>query len=818
MSNVYGNSLSNKLYGTANGDLIYGYGGDDTLYGYAGNDTLDGGTGDDILYGEDGTDILKGGAGKDSLYGGAGNDTLNGGTGKDYMYGGLGNDTYTVDDSSDVVGESESSGTDRVNAYASYTLSANVEKLYLYGTATDGTGNILNNTIAGTSNANTLSGLAGNDTLYGYAGDDTLDGGSGNDTLDGGAGNDTYIVDSTVDVVSEAENAGTDRIDAYISYTLGANVENLYLYDSLATKGTGNALDNVIVGNRSYTEYSLYGLAGNDTLYGNNDNNTLDGGTGNDTLYGGYGNDTYIVDSAGDLAVEDNNSGTDRVNASVNYTLSANVENLYLYGTATKGNGNALGNVIYGTDSNNTLSGLEGNDTLYGYAGNDTLSGGTERDYMYGGLGNDTYIVENSSDVVGETAGYGTDRVKAYLNYTLSDNVENLYLYGTATEGTGNILNNLIAGTSNADTLSGLAGNDKLYGYAGNDTLDGGAGNDTLYGGAGNDTYIVDSAADTIVETADAGTDTVNAYVSYTLPDNVENLNLYGTATVGTGNALDNVIESQQTYSKNTLYGLAGNDTLYGTSDNDILNGGTGNDSMYGGSGSDTYTVDSIDDLVVESDHPGTDVVNAYVSFTLDTDVENLYLYGTAITGTGNDSANNIYGNDSNNILYGLEGNDLLDGGAGVDTLYGGDGGDTLYGGAGNDVLAGGADEDDLTGGAGQDRFVFSEVAYYNYDSITDFSHADDTIVLKDILDSATDSSIRGLSFTNNVLNAGSYFEGYGYTGNGTTDACGIYVNTNSGGTICYNPTSNVGGDSVLICSVGTAASSLDYTDFAYSA
>ena len=43
----------------------------------------------------------------------------------------------------------------------------------------------------------------------------------------GGTGNDTYIVDSASDVVIEAAGAGTDRVNAYVSYTLGANVENL---------------------------------------------------------------------------------------------------------------------------------------------------------------------------------------------------------------------------------------------------------------------------------------------------------------------------------------------------------------------------------------------------------------------------------------------------------------------------------------------------------------------------------------------------------------------------------------------------------------
>ena len=56
-----------------------------------------------------------------------------------------------------------------------------------------------------------------------------LDGGAGADTMLGGAGNDTYVVDATTDVVTEAAGQGTDTIQSSVTYTLGANVENLTL-------------------------------------------------------------------------------------------------------------------------------------------------------------------------------------------------------------------------------------------------------------------------------------------------------------------------------------------------------------------------------------------------------------------------------------------------------------------------------------------------------------------------------------------------------------------------------------------------------------
>ena len=98
-----------------------------------------------------------------------------------------------------------------------------------------------------------------------------------------------------------------------ISYTLGANVENLTLTGTGDINATGNTLDN--------------------TLTGNAGNNVLDGGAGNDTMSGGAGNDTYVVDAAGDVVTEGaERRAPTRCRAGISYTLGANVENLTLTG------------------------------------------------------------------------------------------------------------------------------------------------------------------------------------------------------------------------------------------------------------------------------------------------------------------------------------------------------------------------------------------------------------------------------------------------------------------------------------------------------
>ena len=101
-----------------------------------------------------------------------------------------------------------------------------------------------------------------------------------------------------------------------------------------------------------------------------------------------------------------------------------------------------------------------------------------------------------------------------------------------------------------------------------------------------------------------------------------------------------------------------------------------------------------------------TNTINASISYTAGTNINNLTLTGAAaINGTGNALANVITGNAAANSLFGLDGNDTLNGNDGDDTLYGGNGNDIVLGGAGNDTLIGGAGADSLQGGTGNDIF-----------------------------------------------------------------------------------------------------------------
>ena len=388
------------------------------------------------------------------------------------MEGGLGDDVYSRDNAGDVIVELAGQGTDRVHSSLDYTLTDNVENLTLVGSAAiDGTGNALDNVIIGNDGDNALRGGAGNDTLRGGSGDDTLVGHQGADRMEGGLGDDVYSRDNAGDVIVELAGQGTDRVHSSLDYTLTDNVENLTLVGSAAIDGTGNALDNVIIGNDG--DNALRGGAGNDTLRGGSGDDTLVGHQGADRMEGGLGDDVYSRDNAGDVIVELAGQGTDRVHSSLDYTLTDNVENLTLVGSAAiDGTGNALDNVIIGNDGDNALRGGAGNDTLRGGSGDDTLVGHQGADRMEGGLGDDVYSRDNAGDVIVELAGQGTDRVHSSLDYTLTDNVENLTLVGSAAiDGTGNALDNVIIGNAAANALRGGLGADSLTGGGDDDVF-----------------------------------------------------------------------------------------------------------------------------------------------------------------------------------------------------------------------------------------------------------------------------------------------------------------------------------------------------------
>ncbi|HVI27941.1 M10 family metallopeptidase C-terminal domain-containing protein [Hansschlegelia sp.] len=375
--NALGNTLDNLLVGNS---------GHNTLDGSSGADTMRGGLGDDIYVVQNSGDraleskgqgfdevrsavsytltgqyieqlTLTGSQNIDALgntldnvlVGNSGDNRLDGWSGADTMRGGLGDDVYIVQNTGDVVAEAKGQGSDEVQSSVSFALTGQyVERL----------------TLTGSKDINALGNTLDN-VLVGNSGDNTLDGWSGADTMRGGLGDDVYVVQNAGDQTIEAKGEGFDEVRSSVSFALtGQYIEQLTLTGSKDINALGNSLDNILVGNAG--------------------DNTLDGWTGADTMRGGAGDDVYVVQNAGDRAVESSGQGFDEVRSSVSYALTGQyIEKLTLTGSKDiDGLGNTLNNTLVGNDGDNELNGGQGADTIIGGLGADVLTGGSGVDHF----------------------------------------------------------------------------------------------------------------------------------------------------------------------------------------------------------------------------------------------------------------------------------------------------------------------------------------------------------------------------------------------------------------------------------------------------
>jgi Ca2+-binding RTX toxin-like protein len=515
-----------------------------SMSGGDGNDVIRGGDGADVLLGDNGDDTLESGLGADVLDGGAGNDTFEGLDGNDVLRGGPGNDTMSGGEGDDAIDGGD--GADDVNGgngsdWIDYGARVTPVNVNLTDTVRDG----------GVEDGWPASGdsLLEVENIRGGAAADVLRGNNVGNVLDGGAGADNLDGDTGSDVADYSSRTTPVTVD------LGDAIP-----DGGSEDGAGDTLTSIEGVTGSQASDVLRGDGGDNTLNGAGSDDRLIGRAGADWLIGGAGADvadysdrTNPVTADLDGAADDGEPGeTDRIETDVEALL-----------------GGAGSDVLTGNNGPNTLSGGPGNDVLNGLLGADVLQGGAGTDSV-SYAGRPTGVLVTLDDAANDGESGETDNVGA--------DVENV------TGGNGN---DVLRGSSAANSLSGGPGNDLLDGGLGADVLSGGIGTDTVdYGSrSGNLTVDLDGQPDDGVT---GENDNVTA--------DVENV------TGGSGN---DVLKGGG--GPNVLLGGAGADTLDALAGPDTINGGPGNDEIRAedgvgdqiicGGGTDTIARDAIDNV-----------------------------------------------------------------------------------------------------------------------------------------------------------------------------------------------------------------------------
>ncbi len=711
---IVGTALADQISGGGGNDAIYGEGGNDTINGDSGvdfihagdgNDVIDGGSENDFLYGEAGNDILRGGIGLDNVFGGDGNDTLFGGQDADLMNGGIGDDLMYGGDGIVVAGV--------LDPEPAIAVAAIDDVMHGGGG---------NDTMYGGGGWDRLLGESGNDILIPGTGGAAL---GGRDNMDGGQGDDIYIVESAalfdfedfadsgltqlqlvnkdtyrgvngvaIDEVRFTETVADNIVIAAVN-NLGIGQVFTGIERLVIGTGTANAADrtglaainiDATLANVGLTlGLEIQGNAGVNTLIGTLFNDTIDGGAGADVMQGLVGNDLYIVDNAADVIIELGGGGTDSVivDAAVNYTLAADLENLTLRNAgALQGTGNNLDNTIIGNTAANTLLGLAGNDSLNGGGGNDTMNGGAGIDTMTGGAGADRFVFGSNIAEIGNNPLFretitdfvtGTDK----LDFSATGYPQFAYIGSAA--------------FSAANQLRFNAG--------------------VLYGNVNADLAADFQIAMTGVASL-AATDIILPPLTLAVSGPVAGINEGNTGT--TTHTFTVTLSAASLTNTTFNYAVTGNGVSAANAadfNNGVLPTGTG--TILAGQTSTTINVLVRGDTTVELDE------TFQLTLSNPAGVNANLLLGTASATSTilNDDANIINGNANANNLVGTAGNDIINGLAGNDTIGGG---------AGNDSLTGGAGSDRLTGGAGNDTFIYTATnespVGITHDTIVDFT------------------------------------------------------------------------------------------------
>jgi len=469
-------------------------------------------------------------------------------------------------------------------------------------------GTFRSETLTGTDENDLIRGLNGNDTIDGGAGDDTIFGGAGTNIITGGLGNDIFGIE-TRDNSSQIHDIqdftiGEDKIDLtllniadfdtlltfaeqslddlIITFEFDGATERFILRDvsfndisaSDFILNTDNTDLTVTADGRSFTDYTLFGGNGNDTITGAfTGDDLINGGAGNDTitahagtnlLTGGAGNDEFVLAS--------------RSNSATNTTLI---------------------DFTIGTDQLNTSF----------------LNVSTFEDLL-------PFLSQDDDDVVLRTFFDNASEVYRFQDTLLADLSSSDFIFNTdltnldVSASGRSFTDYVLFGGAGDDDIVASRGDDTLVGGAGADELTGGFGTNILRGGAGNDDFNIISRdffdTDTTIEDFTIGQDqldvrifnvadftTLLPYLSQdgddvvlsTLFDNATEVYRFENTLLSDLSASDFILNDidrdltvtaqGRSFTDYTLFGGNGNDTITGSGTGDnFLNGGAGVSAM----------------------------------------------------------------------------------------------------------------------------------------------------------------------------------------------------------------------------------------------
>lgn len=738
---------------------------------------------------------LIGNASANTLTGNDADNILNGSTGIDIFIGGLGNDTYMLDQAAELtsVTEAADAGVDllklsysnastTVAKVVDLTLTSSLENIDNVTISGPGLFNImandLDNMLVGNASKNIITGGLGNDTINSGAGNDSIDGGSGDDSINGGSGadtmaggtgNDLYVVDSLLDIVTELDDEGTDSISSNISWNLsikGTNIEGLTLTGTSAINGTGNNLNNTILGNSAAN--LLSGGSGNDTLDGAAGNDILNGGTGNNTLLGGGGTDTAVfAGTSNDYSISVSNGvytvagdhGTDTL-TDIELIKFGNAAAIKINTFTTPAASADIG--ISALDSGahwqtatlqysfaKSIPGYDTSHTGFREMNADEKMAMQAALQLYSEITNLTFVEVDESlpgtNINDIELRFGTENSQdqgllGYAYYPGSFAINgDLWLNNTSFNA--NTVGTLLPGGGTFNTILHELGHTLGLKHPGN--------------------YSADDEGPYLVAAQDSNNYTVMSY------NYAQHVDIY--TDTGTSISYSYSVEA----STPMLYDIATLQSIYGT-----------NTSYH--SGDNTYTYDEMTPMIATLwDGGGIDTIDTS-SFSRASliDLREGYfsslgmgqslgfrdgiLQELDLTGYSSSFVTNLTkyaynGQDNLAIAYGAvienasggTGNDFLRGNGAANTLNGGAGNDTLIGLAGDDTLIGGFGNDTLSGGDGSDVFVFNTMPSA-VDTVSDYTVGIDLIQL----DHSIFSQLQTGELDMNLFQAGIFSSG----------------------------------------------------------